>query len=149
VVSGQLQAPAALFLGKETSDPWDSFAFTCSNFAVFRDTTLCSVLNINSDCHLFHDNIFLDLFCLEDEGHMFLRNVGWLSTYQKMVLSITTSLRTSNLTYPPSMILGFWVRDLTHKPTHILIYQSFAHESGLTLVCAEYGYLKGSPSTNS
>jgi hypothetical protein len=31
----------------------------------------------------------------------------------------------------------------------ISYYNSLAHDSELTLVCAEYGYLKGSPNTNS
>jgi hypothetical protein len=69
--------------------------------------------------------------------------------YQKMALSVTTALRSSNPTYLPSRFHGFWVRDLIHKPIHFLIYQSFAHDSGRTLVRAEYGYPKASPHTNS
>jgi hypothetical protein len=41
---------------------------------------------------------------------------------------------------------GFY---LQHRKSRTLPIESFAHDSGHTLLCAEYGYLKGSPNTNS
>jgi hypothetical protein len=38
---------------------------------------------------------------------------------------------------------------LKHRNPRMFPIESFAHHSGRTLVCAEYGYPKGSPNTNS
>jgi hypothetical protein len=51
--------------------------------------------------------------------------------------------------------LGLWNTNLVysfhfqHRNTRTLPTESFAHDSGPTLVCAEYSYPKGSPNTNS
>jgi hypothetical protein len=36
-----------------------------------------------------------------------------------------------------------------HRNSRTFPIESLAHDSGRTLVCAEYGYPKGSPNTNS
>jgi hypothetical protein len=36
-----------------------------------------------------------------------------------------------------------------HRNSRKLAIESLAHDSGRTLICAEYGYPKGSPNTNS
>jgi hypothetical protein len=56
----------------------------------------------------FHDRFLLGLFFdPEDEGHMFLRNVGWLSTDYTMLYS--RRFLFMNVTLCKNVLLGNWV----------------------------------------
>jgi hypothetical protein len=77
---------------------------------MFWDITPCSALKVNGrfgetyHLHRFHVRFSLGLFFHpEDGGDMFLRNVGYFNGIhgvisQKIVLFITTAVRTSNQT---------------------------------------------------
>jgi hypothetical protein len=93
--------------------------------------------------------------------HIFAKRKQLAVTLTKMywLLGRKSKLSTSNkLLIYKTILKPIWTYGNTtlgygfhfqHRNSTTFPIESLAHDSGLTSVCAEYGYLKGSPNTNS
>jgi hypothetical protein len=75
----------------------------------------------------------------------FYVNLYWLLGRNKLLI-YKTLLKTNLDLRNTTLGHGFHFH---HRNPRMFSIKSFVHDSGRTLVCAEYGYQKGSPYTNS